>query len=56
MTVLNFGQISVNISKTVQDRDILSSVSKVVELKENEKWFRLSVTILTAVQNFLATI
>ena len=25
MTVLNFGQISVNISKTVQDRDILSS-------------------------------
>ena len=24
MTVLNFGQISVNISKTVQDRDILS--------------------------------
>ena len=24
MTVLNFGQISVNISKTVQDRDIRS--------------------------------
>ena len=30
MTVLNFGQISVNISKTVQDRDILSMEEEII--------------------------
>ena len=31
-------------------------VSKMVELKENDKWFRVSVMLLTLAQKFLATI
>jgi len=31
---------------------LFSSVSKMVELKENEIWFSMSVTILTPAQNF----
>ena len=35
---------------------LFPSVSKMVERKENEKWFSVSVTILTPTQNCLATI
>ena len=31
---------------------LFSSVSKMVELKKNENWFSMSVTILTPAQNF----
>ena len=35
---------------------LFNSVSKMVELKENEKLFSASVTIMTQAQNFLSTI